>query len=81
MSPKLIRACLMADPFVPFSVSVCISAGRYKFTVDAASDAALTPCESALDISAQGRRYFVSLAQIATIEFAESAQRSFGFGS
>jgi hypothetical protein len=78
MSPELVRQCLNARPFKPFTLAL---ADHSEVRVDDAAAAELTADGSALQFVRRDERILVALHQIVTITIESRQGGAFGFGS
>ena len=77
MSPKVLRQCLDAEPFVPLNISLM---DHSAYFIANAKEATLTEDGSALLITQRDERILVSVAQIVSIRLESSSGKFFGFG-
>jgi hypothetical protein len=78
MSPEVIRLCLNARPFKPFTLAL---ADQSEVVINDPAAAELTPDGTALQVTRRDSRVFVALGQIVSITIESRQGGAFGFRS
>jgi hypothetical protein len=78
MSPELLRQCLEARPFAPFSLSLT---DHRDFRVGSTAEVELTPDGSALCFKFASGHIFVAINHVISVTMESRPDGAFGFGS
>ncbi len=78
MTPEILRQCLTAMPFTPFTMSL---SDHNEVHVESTSEAEVSDDGQTMLVERNGARVIIALRHVVSISFDKRGGRSFGFGS